>query len=79
MAEAHTHPFDEVIAFVGTNPDDPQDLGGEIELWLEDEPYILAKSCLVFIPKGLKHCPLIVRRVDRPIFHFITGPEGTYA
>ena len=27
---AHTHPFDEVITFFGTNPEDPQDLCGEV-------------------------------------------------
>ena len=34
IVEAHTHPFDEVIAFLGTNREDPQDLCGEVELWL---------------------------------------------
>ena len=77
--EAHTHPFDEVITFFGTNPEDPQDLCGEVELWLEDEKHILTKSCLVFVPKGMKHCPLIIRRVDRPIFHFTAGPASEYA
>jgi len=75
---AHTHPFDEVITFLGTNREDPQDLCGEVELWLEDEKHILTKSCLIFVPKGMKHCPLIIRRVDRPIFHFTTGPGGRY-
>jgi len=78
IVEAHTHKFDEVIAFFGTNRKDPQDLCGEVELWLEDEKHILTKSCLVFVPKGMKHCPLIIRRVDRPIFHFTTMLEGTY-
>ena len=75
---AHTHHFDEVIAFFGTNQEDPKDLCGEVELWLEDEKHILTKSCLVFVPKGMRHCPLIIRRVDRPIFHFTTGPGGSY-
>jgi hypothetical protein len=79
VVEAHTHPFDEVITFFGTNPEDPQDLCGEVELWLDDEKHILTKSCLVFVPKGLKHCPLIIRRVDRPVFHFTAGPGGKYA
>ena len=78
IVEAHTHTFDEVIAFLGTNREDPKDLCGEVELWLEDEKHILTKSCLVFVPKGMKHCPLIIRRVDRPIFHFTTGPGGRY-
>ncbi|GAI32322.1 unnamed protein product [marine sediment metagenome] len=76
--EAHTHDFDEVITFFGTNPDDPQDLCGEVEIWLEDEKHILTKSCLIFVPKGMKHCPLHIRRVDRPIFHFTAGPASVY-
>jgi len=78
IVEAHTHPFDEVIAFFGTNREDPQDLCGEVEVWLEDEKHILTKSFLVFVPKGMKHCPLIVRRVDRPIFHFLTVIGSRY-
>jgi hypothetical protein len=74
----HTHDFDEILGFFGSNPDDPYALGGEIEFWLEDEQHILTRSSLVFIPKGMKHCPLIIRRVDRPIFHFSTVTGGQY-
>ena len=70
VTKAHLHNCDEFIAFIGTNPSDPHDLGGEVEMWLSDEKYLLTKSCLVFAPKGLAHCPLIIRRADRPIFHF---------
>jgi hypothetical protein len=76
--DAHTHSFDEVIAFFGTDPEDPEDLCGEVEFWLEDEQYILTKSCLIFVPKGMKHSPLVIRRVDRPIFHFTAGPAAKY-
>ncbi len=78
LVKPHTHDFDEVLALIGTNPEDPNDLGGEVEFWMGDEKLILTKSCLVFVPKGLKHCPFIVRRVDRPIFHFTSGPTATY-
>jgi mannose-6-phosphate isomerase-like protein (cupin superfamily) len=74
----HTHDFDEVLGFFGTNPEEPENLYGEIDIWLGDEKHTLTKSCLVFIPKGLKHCPLVIRKVDRPIFHFSTGPGGMY-
>ena len=40
-----------------------EELGGEIELWLEDEQLIITRSCLVFIPRGMKHCPMFVRRI----------------
>ena len=75
---AHAHDFDEVITFFGTDFKDPYDLCGEIELWLEDEQHILTKSCVVYVPKGMKHGPLIIRRVDRPIFHFAAGTGGIY-
>ena len=76
--DPHTHPFAEVLAFYGTNPDDVHDLGGEIELWLEDEKFIMTKSFLVFIPPGVKHCPFYIRRIDRPIFHYIATDAGKY-
>ena len=63
---SHVHDFDEIIGFVGNDPDNPADLGGEVELWLEDEQYFLTKSCLIYCPAGLRHCPLRVTRVDRP-------------
>jgi hypothetical protein len=75
---AHTHDFDEVLGFIGTVRNDPFDLGGEIEFWLGDEQYIFSKSCLIFVPRGLKHLPLIFRRVDSPIFFFTEGNGTTY-
>ena len=61
---------------MGSDPDNPHDLGGEIEIWLDDERYIITKSTIVVAPKNLAHCPLIIRRVDRPIFHFTAMVEG---
>jgi hypothetical protein len=76
--EPHVHDFDEILAFMGSDPKDVHDLCGEIDLWLGDEKHLLTKSCMVFIPKGLKHCPMIINRVDRPIFHFSLGPGKVY-
>lgn len=69
----HTHDFDEVLAFMGADPENPLELYGEVELWIEDECHRLTKSCLVYIPAGTYHCPMNIRRADRPIFHFSTG------
>ena len=68
--EAHVHPHDEIIGFIGTNPEDSTDLGGEAELWIDDEKYTITESFMAYFPKGLKHCPLSVTNVKRPIFHF---------
>jgi hypothetical protein len=68
--EAHVHPHDEIIGFIATNPQDPKDLGAKAELWMDDEKYIVTNSFLAYFPKGLKHYPLTVTNVQRPIFHF---------
>ena len=75
---AHIHEFDEVIGFIGSDPDNPHDLCGEVEFWMEDEKYILTKSCLIFIPKGLRHCPLRVIKVDRPMFFLAVSISNKY-
>ncbi len=75
---SHTHDWDEYIGFVGSDPADPHALNGEVEIYLGDEKHVLTRSCAVFIPKGLLHCPIIFRKVDKPIFYFSTGPKHVY-
>jgi hypothetical protein len=77
-AQSHTHDADEIIGFFASNYQDPYNLGAEIEFWLEDEMHIITRSSLIFVPQGMRHCPLILRRVDRPIFHFSTVTTGKY-
>jgi hypothetical protein len=74
----HTHEHDEIIGFFGTNSEQPEDLGGVVEIYLENELQVITKSAYVFVPAGLVHCPLYLRRVDRPIFHFTVVTSGVY-
>ncbi len=74
----HRHDFDEIIGFVGCNRQHPRALGGEIEFWLGGEPHVLTRSCLIFIPRRLEHCPIIFRRIDTPIFMFEAGTGKSY-
>lgn len=75
----HSHDeFDEILVFLGTDPERPHDLGGEVELWVGGEKYVLTESAMVFIPRGVEHCPMYFRRVDRPILHLSTGPSQSY-
>jgi hypothetical protein len=76
--EPHVHDFPEVIGFIGTDEKHPGDLGGRMEIILGDETHFLTKSCLVFIPPGMKHCPLTFREVNRPVFFFTLAPVGKY-
>jgi hypothetical protein len=75
---SHVHDFDEIIGFIGSDPQNPHDLGGEVEFWLEDEKYLLTKSCLIYAPRGLRHCPLRVTRVDRPILFLAFSTTTKY-
>jgi hypothetical protein len=68
--KAHAHDFDEVLGFVGTNPDDINDLCGEVEIWVDNKRNVSDKSFMVFIPAGIVHCPLNILKAKRPIFHF---------
>ena len=76
--EGHVHDADELIGFIGSNPDDPYDLGGEIEVTVDGETFTLTRSTLVFAPAGVPHMPLSIKRVDRPIFHFSVVMNQTY-
>jgi len=76
-AEAeHIHDFDEFIGFIGTRgKQDPHGLGGEMEVWLGGEKYSINKTCLIYVPKGVKHCPIRFNRIDTSIL-FFTGSFG---
>jgi hypothetical protein len=78
ISYSHAHDFDETLGFFGTDFEDPYKLHGEIEFWIEDEKLMLTRSCLIFIPKGMYHCPLVIHKVERPIFHFGGGPAPAY-
>ena len=77
----HIHEdWDEVLAFLSTNPADPENLGGEIDFTVGDEVYTFTKSVSVFLPRGLSHSPLIFKKVTTPIFMVGTGnPEKEYS
>ena len=76
--EPHSHDFDEVIGFVGSNREDPRDLGGKITIWLDGKEEVLTKTCLIFVPAGTKHCPILFNRIDGPIFFVTISPVGRY-
>lgn len=66
----HSHDKNELLSFIGSNPDEPSDLCGEVEFYVEGEKYLLTKSTYIYMPAGLKHSLPYMIRVDRPIFHF---------
>ena len=75
----HDHTFDEFLFLIPADYRNWPDLGGEVEIWLDDEKHMITKSSAVWIPKGLMHCPVYFRRVDRPIVYFSTAPSTDYS
>ena len=77
--EEHVHDdCDELIGFFSSDPDNPHDLGGEIEFTIGGEAHLLTKSSIVFVPAGVTHNPMRILRVDRPIFHFSVVNKTVY-
>lgn len=76
--EEHAHDFDEFIGFIGTDATRPEELGAEVTFFLGDEAVTVTKSCLVYVPRGVKHSPILVPSLDRPIIHFSGGNGGDY-
>lgn len=75
----HTHDdFDEFVAFIGGDPDHPEELNGDISLMIEDETIHTDKSTIIYVPRGVLHSPLLVHRLDRDIMHFSGGNGGDY-
>ena len=66
----HKHDCDELLFFISTDPDNTTDLGGEVEIALgEDwEKHVINTSAIVCLPKGVQHCPVYVKKVDRPFY-----------
>jgi hypothetical protein len=75
----HTHEVAELLIHIGTNPDDPSDLGAEVDICFgeELEKHTFNKSTIVYIPAGVVHCPWSIKRVDRP-FIFIQLLQGDF-
>lgn len=73
----HEHKYPEVVIHLGTDPDNPLDLGGEVEFCLgpEMEKHILTTSNLVYLPADFIHGPWIIRNVTRP-FIMITVEQS---
>jgi hypothetical protein len=70
--------FEEIIGLFGTDPSDPFELHGQVDLTLGDEVHSITKSCLVVIPRMLVHCPILYTRVDHPIITFTVAPVLNY-
>jgi mannose-6-phosphate isomerase-like protein (cupin superfamily) len=79
VKEPHAHPCYEILCFIGGNPLNIRDFGGEVDLTLGDEKHLINSTCFVVIPPGLPHCPLNFRKVDKPFMFMVILTMGKYA
>jgi hypothetical protein len=78
LVDSHTHTFSELISLCGFDYDDIRDLGAEVEFTVDNETHLITRSFAAFIPAGVQHGPLIVRKVRKPVFHMTAADTGTY-
>lgn len=63
----HVHrDFEELVLHYGTDHGHPEELGAEIEFWVEDQPLKVDKTAVIFVPKGISHGPLIWKKYSGP-------------
>lgn len=77
----HIHKDAEILMHIGINPDDPMDLGAELELCMgpEMERHIINQSTMVYIPPNFIHGPWVIKRSERPwiMIEINQGPVHT--
>jgi len=76
----HSHDFDMYLHFVSYDFEHMNDLFAEIEIGLgeEQEMHTITSPASVYIPAGLVHCPLIFKKVDKPLILFHTSIASKY-
>ena len=62
----HSHNYDEIILHIGSDPDKPEELGGEMEISVGGQPLVFDTTTALFVPGGVKHGPLTWHKVTRP-------------
>ncbi len=77
----HKHDFDEYLFFIGGNPLNMGEFDAEIDVALgeEWEVHTINSTSVIYIPKGLQHCPINVKRVGKPFLFGHIMMAGKYS
>ena len=78
----HSHDFEEFMMFFGSDPQDISDFDAEIEIYIgqgkDQEKYVITSPTVLFFPKGMSHCPLNFKKVDKTITMVIIALTPRY-
>ena len=78
-ATPHIHDFPIVMSFIGSDPNNISDFDAEIEFYLGGEKQVITTTAIVSVPPGLAHCPLIFKRIGKPIVFLEVMLTDNYA
>jgi len=63
----HVHEdSNELVFHIGSNPDVPEELGAEIEIYLDGKPIMIKRTSVLYAPKKISHGPLKWKNYTRP-------------
>ncbi len=62
----HSHDYKEVVLNIGGDPDNPLDLGAELEFCIDGQPLTFDTTTAIYVTKGIEHGPLTWKKIDRP-------------
>jgi hypothetical protein len=72
--QPHNHDFDEMIGIIGGGgKENPREVNGDVSINMGGEKHLLTRSSLVYVPKGLDHCPLEFKNIKKPVLCFTIG------
>jgi hypothetical protein len=54
--------YDELVMLLGSNPDDPEYLGAEVDFYVAGQKVTLNKTGAMYIPRGIPHGPMHYQR-----------------
>ena len=65
--DTHSHPHDQWIFLIGGDSKNFLDFDADAEMFLGDKVRKINYPCYFFIPKNTPHCPLVIKRVGKPL------------
>ena len=74
----HMHKYPEIFMHLGTDPDNPWDLGAEVEMCVgpEMEKHVITRSTIIYLPANFPHGLWRILKVSRP-FLIVTVNQST--
>lgn len=75
--ETHIHHANEFIGFIGTDPENPGELGGTITFRLGGEDIPTTKSTVVYVPSDVPHGLILVPELNAPSAMHFSGYQAS--